>query len=175
MATTACWTATGTDDSGTATRSCTYNEVTYFPSDVRIFVVCGSCTVCSVLGSDSNIWAPALALRPVTATIGKAAAATTTPASRPHKSSDAKLDNRPRLSPRATSTAYVSSAAGAGNRWIRSVPSVRDRSSRGVRLSHLSSAMDTAIDKREMRLVRATRPGVIFFPKRGRSLATFHL
>src|SRR5439155_8991797 len=58
------------------------------------YVICGEGSTVSSLGRWSNVSAPALAARPDIATAGKAAAATTKPASSPHTSNEAALDSR---------------------------------------------------------------------------------
>ena len=61
------------------------------PSVAKIRLTCGEVVCLSSLGSCANVSPPALAARPDMATAGNAAAATTTPASKPQISSEVAL------------------------------------------------------------------------------------
>ena len=78
--------------SGTSLRNSSYmTAIWVLLSEAKMRVICGELKSLSSLGSCANVWPPALAARPDMATAGKAAAATTTPASRPQISSEVAL------------------------------------------------------------------------------------
>jgi hypothetical protein len=65
------------------------------PSDAYTYEICGGGNSMSWVGRLSNASALAFAARPDMATMGKAAAATTIPASRPQINNDAALVSTP--------------------------------------------------------------------------------